>query len=71
MRPDHHQEPEPLDAETDEAPADTETDASKRRPADPELRVIAAILRLLGDIPESARSRVMTYLSDRYCMKEL
>lgn len=34
---------------------------------DDELRTIAAMLRMLQDLEEPARARVITYLSARFC----
>ena len=39
---------------------------SQGRRMDAELRVIGAILRLLTEIDEPARARVVTYLTSRY-----
>ena len=48
-------------------PLDVEDESQgTRRTMDPELRTIAAILRLLDDMPDRARDRIVSYLSDRY-----
>jgi hypothetical protein len=49
---------------TDTEP-DTEDTGTSRR-MDDELRVIAAILRLIEGLEEPAKGRVMAYLSARY-----
>lgn len=41
-------------------------EAETGRRMDPELRSIAAILRLLEALPEPARERCVVYVSDRY-----
>jgi hypothetical protein len=45
---------------------DTEDTATSNRRLDPELRCIGQILRLLEELEEPAKGRVMTYLSARY-----
>ncbi len=53
--------PEAVQFETEE------TDVTDRgRKMDQELRSIAAILRILEDLPEKARRRVIAYLSARF-----
>ena len=49
-------------AETDEP----EVQETSGRRLDPELRVLGQILRLLEEVPETGRYRVMLYLMNRY-----
>lgn len=43
-----------------------EAEADESRRMDPELRTIGRIIRMLEEIEESGRSRVMSYLVSRY-----
>ena len=53
----------------DRAAAIKEQDAEEQpgsRRLDPELRTMGAMLRMLDDLDDKARARVVTYLSSRY-----
>lgn len=41
-------------------------EASGRRTMDPELRCMSAILRMLDDLDDKARGRVVAYLRNRF-----
>ncbi len=45
---------------------DAQEDSETRRRMDPELRVMAAMLRMLDELHEEARVRVVAYISNRY-----
>lgn len=53
-------------AKAPEAPAPSEAAPKTKRVSDPELLAISACARHLDDLTESARCRVMRYLTDKY-----
>lgn len=52
------------------AEEDDGDEADPKRTMDAELKAMAALLRTLRDIPETARPRVVRWLSDRYASDE-
>lgn len=51
---------------TDKTKAPPAQAEKTRTPPDPELKVLARLKRILDEIPERARTRVIEYLHDRY-----
>lgn len=56
--------------ENDQPEATNETEAAEkagqRREMDPEVRVLGQILRIIDELPEDARVRVVAFIASRY-----
>jgi|HubBroStandDraft_4_1064222.scaffolds.fasta_scaffold00070_8 hypothetical protein len=71
MEPNHPKLPVSANAgpvETDDDD-DEDDDAASTRKMDEEILAISQILRSLGKMPESARTRILTYLCSRFAEK--